>query len=96
MVTRVTNASMHTTKATGDISAKTFKICRIVLILVLVIFFILFSIGHILVAILFGIMRGLGKVSPQELQSYTISLFTTPMIVIVLAIITSTLLLNVS
>jgi len=87
---------MHTTRASGDISKRTFNVSRVVLVVLLIAFFAMFFFGHILIVIILHILRGSFAITAPEQGQYSIALFTVPMIVFAIAVVVTTLMLNVS
>nr|CAG4709477.1 unnamed protein product [Naegleria fowleri] len=87
-------AFMKTSRATCDISQKTFKICLALLIVIMVILFVLFLLGHVMVILILHILRSINALSPKASLDYSIVIFTSPMIILLLGLIATAVLLN--
>ncbi|KAG2392817.1 hypothetical protein C9374_011542 [Naegleria lovaniensis] len=88
-------AFMTTSRATGDISQKTYKICVAVLIVILVVLFVLFLLGHVMVILILHILRTIpNALSPKTSLDYSIVIFTSPMIILLMGLVATSVLLN--
>ncbi|KAG2389207.1 hypothetical protein C9374_014607 [Naegleria lovaniensis] len=85
---------MKTTRATGDISERTYKISVVSLIVTLILFFILFMLGHVMVIVILHAMRGSKTITGLQTSQLTNAIFTSPMIFMSLGLATTAVFLN--